>query len=57
MYESDCNMVELKFIRNVLIGCNVSKSLVTMDPYNSLIADSYRYIVGSRGTFVLSIDY
>ena len=36
MYEYDCENVRLELTRNTIIGYNGLKSLVTMDPYNSL---------------------
>ena len=56
MYESDYNKVKLQLIRNTVIGCNGSNSLVTMDPYNSLGSYIHNYIVGSGGAFMLVID-
>ena len=56
MYESDCDKFKLKLARNTVIGCNGLKSLVTLDPYNSLEADIHKYLVGSRGGFVLVIN-
>ena len=32
MYDYGCNKVKLKFTRNTVIVCNLSKALVTMDP-------------------------
>ena len=56
MYEYDCVNVKLRFTRNTDIGCDGSKALVTMDPNNSLEASIIKYLVGSRGTFMLLID-
>ena len=56
MYESDYEKVKLKLTRNTVIGCNVSKALVTMDSYNSVKADIHNYIVGSGGTLMLVMD-
>ena len=55
MYESDCGKVKLKFTRNTVIGFYIPKTLVKMDPSNSLEADIHEYIVGSGGAFMLVI--
>ena len=56
MYESVFNKAKLQFVRNTVIGCNGSKTLVMMDPYNSLKYYIHKYLVGSRGSFILVID-
>ena len=56
MYKSDCNKVKLQFVRNAVIGCDGSRALVTMDPYNSLEANIHKDLVGSGGAFMLVID-
>ena len=56
MYEYDYEKVKLQFSRNTVFGCNGSKALVTLDPYNSLESDIHKDIVGSRGAFILVID-
>ena len=56
MYESDYDKVKLKFTRNTVIGCNGSKALVTMDSYNSVIADIHNYLVGFGGTLMMVMD-
>ena len=40
----------------MVIGCNGSKDLVTVDPYNSLKTKNHKDIVGSGGTSMLVID-
>ena len=56
IYESGCDKVKLRFARNTAIGCDGSKALVTLDPYNSLEADIHKDLVGSGGAFTLVID-
>ena len=56
MYEYDYEKVKLQFSRNTVFGCNGSKALVTLDPYNSLESDIHKDIVGSRSAFILVID-
>ena len=56
MYDSDCNKFKLKFLRNVVVYCNYSKYLRTMDPYNSPEVDIHMDIVGSRGSFMMVIN-
>ena len=56
MYDSDCGKVKFQLVRNTVIGCNGSKALVTMDPYNSLEANIHKDLVGSRGSFMLVIN-
>ena len=53
MYESDCDKVKFQFLSNMVIVCNVSKVLVTMDPYISLEANIHKYLVGSIVAFIL----
>ena len=56
MYEYDCDKVKLQFTSNTVIICNVPKTLVNMDPYNSLWDDIHKNLVGSRGVFMIIID-
>ena len=56
MYESDCDKVKLQFGRNTVISSGVLKSLVTIDPYDSLEDDIHKDLVGSRGSFVMVIN-
>ena len=39
----------------MVIGYEVLKALVMMNPYNSLYTNVYKDLVGSRGAFVLVI--
>ena len=55
MYESDWEKVKFQFARNGAIGCNLSKALVMMDPYNLLKANIHRDKFGTGGAFILMI--
>ena len=46
----------MQLVRNMVIGCDGSKALVTMDPYNSIKSDITKDIVGSGGAFMLVIE-
>ena len=56
MYDSDSDKVKLEFARNTVIGCNVLKDLLEINPYNSLKANMYQDLVGSQCAFVLLIN-
>ena len=56
MYDSVCNKTKFQLGRNAVIGYNGSKTLVMMDPYNSLKSDIHQDLVGSGGLFILVID-
>ena len=53
MYESYCNKIKFKFARKAVIGCNITKELLMMDPYNTLEADIHKDIFGYRGALIL----
>ena len=56
IYESDCEKFKLRFARKTVIGCDGSKALVKMDPYNSLEYNTYKDIVVPIGAFTLVIN-
>ena len=55
MYTCNCDKYKLQLCSNTVIGCNVSKDLVNMDPYNSLEASIHKYLDGSGGAFMMVI--
>ena len=56
MYDSVCDKFKFKLSRNLIIGCNGSKSVMTMNTYNSFEDDIHKDIAVSGGTFILVID-
>ena len=55
MHKSDCDNVKLKFTRNTVICCNISKALMNIDPHNSLKADIHKDIVEYGGAIMAVI--
>ena len=47
--------VQVAISKNTVIGCDVSKVILTIDPYNSPETNIHKDIVGSGGEFKLVI--
>ena len=56
IYECDCDKFKLQFSRNAIIGCVLLKSLVAMDPNNSLEENIHKDTVGYGGLFMMIIN-